>query len=509
MKTPSDDLFQLIASLNLSEKRYCSIYLAKHGDDDNRYLKLFDLLKEQATYNSKAALQELGYSNKPNHYAVLKKQLYEQLLDALHQFDLFGNPEQQLLRSIHQCHLLLQKGLFAQCEKRMKSLSKTAEEMNHYEAQLQLQNLRMIMYARKYYRSVSEADLEQWQNDVQLVLYDLQTTATYRYTSSLIYKMQYEAGGRSKELAAKMKAIVKLPLFAKESNATTLRAQLDFYQVNALYHFTNLETDKAMSYNEKFLALLESKPVMQQQLADRYFSVLNNYLIDCLLLKKYDTLESGIAKLRSLPEIAAFKRLANFDANVFRLGYLLELNYKIARGNFAEAYKSVAAVKKGLAEYDERIVKHNRITLQYLLAYICFALAKYDEALDYLWPILQEKEAAVAEEVQLSARMLQILAHFEKKDELLLPALIKSIRRLIQDKDEAFDIQRAVLSFIHTSITKPLSADKWLALANSTVALSANKKTANSLNLFNYNVWAQAHAESLAFGKAWHSRATK
>lgn len=509
MKTPSDDLFQLITSLNLSEKRYCSIYLAKHGDEDNRYLKLFDLLKEQTAYNSKEALQGLGYSKKPNHYAVLKKQLYEQLLDALHQFDLFSNPEQQLLRSIHQCHLLLQKGLFAQCEKRMKSLSKTAEDMNHYEAQLQLQNLRMIMYARKYYRSVSENDLEQWQQDVQGILYDLQTTATYRYTSSLIYKMQYEAGGRSKELASKMKAIVKLPLFAKEASATTLRAQLDFYQVNALYHFTNLETDKAVGYNERFLALLESKSVMMQQLSDRYFSVLNNYLIDCLLLKKYDTLEKGIAKLRGLPEIAAFKRLANFDANVFRLGYLLELNYKIAAGNFTEAYKSIGAIKKGLAEYDERIVKHNRITLQYLMAYICFALGKYDEAIDYLWPILQEKEAAVAEEVQLAARMLQVLSHFEKKDEMLLPALIKSIRRLLQDKDEAYDIQRAVLSFINTSLTKPATADKWLALSNATINLSGNKKTANSLNLFNYNVWAQAHAQALPFSKAWHMNVMK
>lgn len=507
MKTPSDDLFQLISNLNLSEKRYCSIYLAKHSnDEDNRYLKLFDLLKQQPHYNSKAIQKQLGYDIKPNHYAVLKKQLYEQVLDALHQFDIFSNPEQQLLRSIHQCHLLLQKGLFAQAEKRMKSLAKTAADMNHYEAQLQLQNLKMIMHARKYYRNVSEQELKEWQQHTADLLHDLTITSTYRYTSSLMYKMQYGAGGRSKELALRMKKITSLPLFANKQKASTLRALLDYYQVHALYHFTNMETAKALQYNEQFIALLESKPVMMQQLADRYFSVLNNYLIDCLLLKKYSTLDAGITKLRALAQIPAFKRLANFDANVFRLGYLLELNYKIAKGNFTEAYKSSGALKKGLAEYDERIVKHNRITLQYLMAYTCFAIAKYDEALDWLWPILQDKEAAVADDIQLASRMLQLLCHFEKGDTLLLPGLIKSVRRLLQGKDEAADIQRAALSFINTAITKPPQQKNWAKLYETISGLLHHKKAAGSLNMFNYQVWSAAHVSNISFNDAWQNQ---
>lgn len=507
MKTPSDNLFQLIANLSLSEKRYCSIYLAKHNaDEENRYLKLFDYLKTQTQYVSKAATQHMGYSSRANHYAVLKKQLYEQLLDALHQFDMFSNPEQQLLRSIHQCHLLLQKGLFGQCEKRMKGLLKTAQEMNHYEAQLQLQNLKMIMYARKYYRGVPEKELKQWQGDVESVVDDLSVSSRYRYSSSLIYKMQYEAGGRSKELATKMKKVVAMPLFNNIEKATTLRAQLDYYQVNALYRFTNMETEKAFEYNGKFLALLESNVVMQQQLADRYFSVLNNYLIDCLLLKKYNVLQQGIDKLRTLPQIPAFKRLVNFDANVFRLGYLLELNRHMAVGNFAEAYKANANIKKGLGEYADKIVKHNRITLQYLMAYVSFALGKYAEALDWLWPILQEKEIAVAEDVQLAARMLQLLCHFEQGDVLLLPSLIKSLRRLMK-KDEATDIPRLILSLVNTGANKVLTNKDWQKLVESISAVMASKKAAGSLNLFNYKVWANAHADNISFAKAWEKYA--
>lgn len=503
MKTPSDDLYQLIAGLSLSEKRYCSIYLAKHNaDEGNRYLALFDYLKAQPQYVSKDAIRQLGYTAKPNHYAVLKTQLYEQLLDALHQYDLFSNPEQQLLRSIHQCHLLLQKGLFKQCEKRMKDLLQTAADMNHYEAQLQLQNLMMIMHARKYYRGVPERELQQWQGQVEHILADLTTTTHYRYHSSLMYKLQYEVGGRSKELAAKMKQIVGLPLFKNIKHATTLRAQLDYYQVNALYRFTNMEAEKAFEYNSKFLALLESNRVMQQQLADRYFSVLNNYLIDCLLLKKYNMLDEGIAKLRGLQSVAAFKRLVNFEANVFRLGYLLELNRHISEGNFAEAYKASNAIAKGMETYADKIVKHNRITLQYLMAYTCFALSKYTEALDWLWPILQEKEMDVAQEVQLAARMLQVLCHFEIGDALLVPPLVKALRRLLK-KDESSDMPRLVLSLVNTGSNKTISAKEWHKLATAIDTLASNKKSAGSLNLFNYKVWAWSHADGFSFVGTW------
>lgn len=505
MKKDSAELHQLVSNLTLSEKRYCTLYLKKHGNNaNNRYLKLFNVLNSQPIYNSAEAIKQVSCQNKPGHFAVLKKQLYEQLLDALHQFDLFSNPEQQLMRSIHQCHLLMQKGLFAASEKRMKQLVKNAAEMNHYEALLQLQNLKMISHARKYYRQVSDADLKLWRSETQSILDDLILTSDYRYSSSRVYRMQYETGGRGKELALRMKTIVDTPAFSNEKNAHTLRAKLDYYQVKALYYFTNLETAKAEQYNAKFLQVLEDNPLLMQLHADRYFSVLNNYLIDCLILKKYDTLEEGLAKMRGLPKVPAFRRLVNFEANVFRLGYLLELNYRIAKGDFVEAYKAVPIITAGIKSHADKVVKHNRITLQYLMAYVCFALGNYYQALDHLWPILQEKESAVAEQVQLAARMMQLLCHFEKGETILLDSLIKSIRRTLLKKDETYDIQRAVLTFMNTSLRNNAVTNKqWDELAKKVDKIAQLKASAGSLNLFNYLVWINTHSQNQSFAKLW------
>jgi hypothetical protein len=502
VKTASDELFQLISNLSLSEKRYCALYLQKHSGEENRYARLFEILSKATAYNTTNIQQKLELLKKPAHYAVLKKQLYEQVLDALHQYDLFSNPEQQLMRGIHQCHLLLQKGLFAQCEKRINKLLKDAAEMNHYEARLQLQNLKMMMKARKYYRHETEADLKNWDSENQNLLHELEVTFRYRYLSSRVYKMQYEAGGRGKELAAAMSAIVSLPEFTTEKNATTIRARLDFFQVNALYHFTNGETEKAASYNKQFLHLLEANPLLMQLHADRYFSVLNNYLIDCLILKDYETLENGLTQMRGLQKLKGFRRLVNFEANVFRLGYLLEMNYLISLGRFTDLYGKLNAAKNGLEQYGEKVVKHNRITLYYLMAYTCFAVNKYDEALDYLFPVIQEKETAVAQEVQVAAKMLQLLCHFEKGDMLLADSLVKAVRRILK-KDETAEAHRIVLTFINAAVNKrEITVDKWNALQKKIQVLSGTKSAA-AFNLFNYPVWVQAHVSGKPFETVW------
>lgn len=505
MNNPSTDLYELISGLNLSEKRYCTRYLQKHSTSkENRYLKLFNILRSQLLYDGEEAIISLGYQSKPNHYAVLKKQLYEQLLDALYQFDLFSSIEAQLQRGIHQCHLLMQRGLLDQCEKRIKTYRKMALKTNHLPAQIQLQQLSLSLIGRRYYRHTKSEDLEEWHTKSQTIIQAMNTEVKYGYLSSMVYQMQYVSGAKGRQLANKMERIVSAEEFVEEKNAITLNSKLDFLRVNALYHFIKGETALAAEFNQRFLAVLDEEALLKQLHADQYFSVLNNYLIDLLVLKKYKEFEEGLTKLRALPKLQAFNKLANFEVNVFRLGYLLEINYMISRGEFAHAYLKIEDIMQGLEKYKGKIVKHNRITLQYLVAYVCFAIGKYKETLKYLQPILQERESAVAEDLQLAARMTQLLSYFEMGDTLILDSLIRSVRRSFPDKKKGHELQRLVLSFINSTIQgQTANKKKWIKLKDNLEKVLAEGKGADALNLFNYQVWVNAHIEGISFPAKW------
>jgi hypothetical protein len=119
-----------------------------------------------------------------------------------------------------------------------------------------------------------------------------------------------------------------------------------------------------------------------------------------------------------------------------------------------------------------------------------------------LWPILQEKEASVATEVQLAARMMQLLCHFEQGDLMLLDSLIKALRRLLP-KDDAADLQRAVLSFVSATLNKQHGNQPWPDLQKKLQKLSTAPAATNSLNLFNYQVWVDAHVQGKPFVEVW------
>ncbi len=467
MKKDSDELFQLITALTPAEKRYCSLYLKKNASgDDNRYLALFNYLKDAGEYDAAKIMKQLRYEKRPNHYAVLKKQLYEQLLDALHQFSAFSNPGQQLMQGISQCNLLLQKNLVAQCEKKITTLPKTAVAMDHSVAQLLLQNLKLAVMSKKRFRQISDADLANWEKETLEVNKDLESYSRYAYLNASVAKMNYESSARSAQLTARIKAVIDLPEFSHEKKTRTVHSKELFYQTQAQYHFQSGETQKSMDYLQKNLQLLENNP-QTNLFVKSYQTVLYNYLLTCLELKKYALFETNLEKLRNIPNLPAFKRLGKSpqDPMLFCMSYTLEMDYLISIANFKQAHLKVAEIRNGFQQYGEKIPKRNRIILHTMMAYVCFAVAKFDEALENVMPVIQEKENAVAEDMQLVARMIQLLGHFEKGDKILTDSLIKSLQRTLRDKDASGDVLRTVLSFIHTSLRlNKIEKKKWVEL---------------------------------------------
>lgn len=62
---------------------------------------------------------------------------------------------------------------------------------------------------------------------------------------------------------------------------------------------------------------------------------------------------------------------------------------------------------------------------------------------------------------------------------------------------------KLVLSVLSTGANHSLQVKDWQALIQRIEEKANNKTAAASLNLFNYKVWAYAHANASPFAKAW------
>lgn len=496
MKSPSSDLFDLIRSLTKTEKRYFRLYALRSIPGQNQYTKLFSLIDKQTVYDEKSLSQEFSGTKSTAHFAVLKKQLYENILESLHRFDEYSQPEQKIRKGIHYCSLLLKKGVFNQCKKQILKYKLHAYRLEKFEFVIELIEIEKRMIGKQQFTSVSYTQLEQLQSEQNECLRQLQISGDYWLKSNRIFKMHFEKKVAPGRTNTELDELISENQFKHFDEATNFKSKLDYLQINALHAFVSNDVTKAYALNTKFLNLLDENEHLKILHTDRYFSVLNNYLIDSLLLEKYKELKKGIAVLRSLPGKPEFRHINNLEANVFRQSYLLELNYYVSSDNYKEALAIVQDVKYGLKKYGDKIAKPNIVTFRYLMAYILFCNGDFKSCLDEILWILKSKDAEKITDIFRDARVLELLCHFELGNYLLVESLITSLQRSFTAEKITFETYRELLRYMKQSVQKLHKPDLGI-LQKKLLQLSEKESEKPVFNNLNYLWWAQKLTKQL------------
>jgi hypothetical protein len=128
MKTASDELFQLVHSLTPSEKRHYMLR-ARRNDSARAQVKelIYSTAEKQREYDE-AAIKKLLRKNDHASFAAIKKELYEDIIEALRTYHAKRTPSSELNALIEHAFLLFHKGLFAASEKKLVRARKIASE---------------------------------------------------------------------------------------------------------------------------------------------------------------------------------------------------------------------------------------------------------------------------------------------------------------------------------------------------------------------------------------------
>ena len=490
MKHASSYLFDLIKSLTNSEKRYFSLFAARHYPEDNHSLRLFHIIGKQNKYDESEAMEQSGLGK--NNFAVQKNILYNQILTALIQFDSAGSIAIKMQQDVFACQKLMQKGLIMQAKTKLRQVKADAAKYEMHEIGLQALQIEANIYAREQYKSITAKELDNWYAENLLLTQKIDAESFAKHTISKAQKIQLSVGGKSVLHTDAVKTLLEEVKKKEKGLNLTQKATMDLMQTQALYHFMDQDTAKAFAINQNFISLMESQRHWIQFYPQRYFSALNNYLIDCFVLKKEQELRSGLEKMRSLKTDAAFKKTANLEPNVFRITYQVELNYLIAGGQFYMASQIVPEVREGLDKHQGKIPQHHQMNMEYLVAYVLFGVGKYEEAstqLDKLQQYSRSETAALIDDV---AAIMQVVCHYEMLNYSILDSLVKSCKRKLGERkksmpaDLEFDVLNAILSF---SVKEPGTKDwqkLWDKLCKSNKGQKPHSPHNDYFDLFNY-----------------------
>ena len=83
----NEPLFGLIKSLNQTEKTYFRKHAKRFGSVSLNYMRLFELIEKQNTYDEAILKIEVG----KKHFSQYKKHLYEKLKEALRAYHSSGS----------------------------------------------------------------------------------------------------------------------------------------------------------------------------------------------------------------------------------------------------------------------------------------------------------------------------------------------------------------------------------------------------------------------------------
>ena len=506
MKKASTILFDLIKSLSSPEKRYFSLYAQRHVlGEKNNYLSLFERIASQDRYDEDAIRSSLSGQKSADYFPVAKHQLYHLVLDSLHNFYAQGTDSVQIAKLLHQGELLLERG-FAEAGRRLwGKAGKIATEQESYEWMPAILRQENRLLARSELGKLSADALDEKMEEELAYLEILKTEATYWHLLIRIYRYHNLRGAaRDEQERQRVQALMQHPLLQDEGLARSFTARLYFYQIWGTNHFVQGDLEQAYLFNRKRIELFHDAPAHIRRMPDRYLSAMHNFLVDCLKLGREAEFRQSLAYIRKIAADPAIRKVPRLPGEIFRLTYMVELNQHVNAGAFARGLELLPDVKKGLELHQSQITAANRTIFDYLIAYTYFGAGDHSSALRWLNRLLQAGEKESLQHIHATARLFNLILHYEMGNHDLLESMIRSTQRYLQHIDELYELETSFIRAFRRVInaaTESETREIWRGLRESIDAHTGDPEQNQLLQYFDFMGWLDAKIEGRVFGK--------
>ncbi|MGL5888519.1 MAG: hypothetical protein ACRC3B_01460, partial [Bacteroidia bacterium] len=133
-------IHELIHGFSPPEKRYILKHLKLFREETN-HADLFKAIDQLAEYDSELLKRKLGNSGAAKHLDVAKVQLYDLCLRHLRSFHENNNNEIRLKALLSECRLLIGRGMYEHCLRRLAQIKTLAAKNFFFLIQLEINQI--------------------------------------------------------------------------------------------------------------------------------------------------------------------------------------------------------------------------------------------------------------------------------------------------------------------------------------------------------------------------------
>lgn len=493
----SDDLFQLIKSLQPNEKRYFKVFASRFSNvDEANHYTLFEAIEELEEYDEEKLKKKLQRKKKntmiAKYLSAEKKALHELIMRSMRSFHAEKTVDVQLNELLTDEQFYHDKSLYDLQAKTLMKAKKLAQEYEKFPVLLTVLQREAKMLLERKSKELEEvrervhkeeiAGLEKLVNESELRQQKLDIFIDHR----LGMDMRQEAV--RKLLEEKMKN----PLLQSEERALSFHAKKHYYDTFRMYYRMTSDFKKSWEFAKKITELYELNTALREEYSFEYKIALVNYLGACHSTQNYDEFARVLEKLKKLP----LKSLDE-EGEVFQDVALYEVLYYINTGKYNEAVKVIPDIEKGMKKYAAKLIKSVELTIYYNISILYFILQDWKGFLHWLNKIIDDKSDS-RKDIQHFARILQLLAYYETGKSDMMEYFTRSVYRYLEKEGGLMDFERMMLNYLKKfpfALTQKELVESFKKLKTDIAELRKQGLGGSGLGMEEMNIWLTAKIE--------------
>lgn len=475
-------VYELIKSLNMSEKRQFKIYSSRHIiEGENKYILLFNLLEKMEIFDEGILKAGLEQHNKKNTYIKTDMHyLYLLILKSLVLFHAGKSAQLILNESISIIEILFYKGNYIQCIKEIYKAAAIARDVELYPSLLKILEFEKLVYNHLNEQKRSEASIINEMTEINKKQ-EIIIEYTQLYNQANLARIQISKTRNVKEIKV-FEKIMKHPLLQQKNKPKFIDASIKYSRIHAMWCYVNQHKKEELAFNKKIIQMYDTNPLYKEEHLIEY---VNTYSRIISISKDLDevTFYKELNSIRSITVSSDKLYFMSVSSQVFNFSYMIQLSMYLQKKQFEKVMIIIPDIESGLKKYKNILIPSYKITFLYMLAYYYFAVGNFDDARKKINTLLNEYSEAERPDLYNFAKLMNLLIHFELGNHGYIRYKQASVRYYYKKQSADFETENHVLKFF----SKEKNYTTYLQ--NSLLSLKAtlqNTKT-HSLEKYAYN----------------------
>ncbi|MGG9971972.1 hypothetical protein ACQ33O_09290 [Ferruginibacter sp. SUN002] len=446
----SDILFQLIKSLEKSEKRNFKLYIKRSSHNEHlKIVELFDAMDKLPEYDEAILLKKLSSIKKPQ-LSNVKVHLYKQLLSSLRLLKSTESIDMQLNEQLDFARILYNKGLYHQSLKILEKLKESAKSNYKYNFLMQVvaweKKIESLHITRGMQHRGEQLSAEAIEANTRVEM-----VARLSNLAIQLYSWFIKNGhARNEKDEVGVKKFFKKNLPADAITQTGFYERLYLYQSYCWYAFIRQDFIQYYKYSQKWIDLFNEYPFMIKVETGYYIKGMHNLLNAHFDLRNSQGFEITLKDFEAFSKTDLANRHDNHRIQTFVYINSAKINQHFMLGSFSEGLSLVPYVEEKLDEYSLYLDNHRILVFNYKIASLYFGSGDYNTCIDYLQKIIHD-HVDFRGDLQCYSRLMHLLAHYELGNSELIDSLTKSVYRFMAKMENLTVVEEEMFKFLRNS----------------------------------------------------------